>query len=364
MKVLISGGGTGGHVFPAIAIADALKRQLPSCEFLFVGALGKIEMEKVPAAGYKIIGLDIKGFKRNFSFDTIVTLFKAAKSALKALKIVRSFKPDVAIGVGGYASGPVLKIASVLGVTTMIQEQNSYAGVTNKLLAQKATKIFVAYEGMEKFFQSDKIVLTGNPVRSNIGNSMVSSDVAKLNLGIPNHHKVVLILGGSLGARTLNEAMVAGYDQLRNRLDITIIWQVGKLYLEEFKTSNVALMPNVKPVAFIEDMSSVYAAVDVIVARAGALTISELAIVGKPAILIPSPNVSEDHQTHNAMSLVNAGAALFIEDKKAVDSMVKEMLALLDNEEQLSYLAKNMSAMGKPNAADQIATIIINTIKP
>jgi len=363
MRVLISGGGTGGHVFPAIAIADALKKLVPSCEFLFVGANGKIEMDKVPAAGYKIIGLDIKGFKRKVSFDTISTLFKVSKSAFKALNIVRAFKPDVAIGVGGYASGPVLKIASVLGIPTMIQEQNSYAGVTNKLLAQKASKIFVAYDGMEKFFQKDKIVLTGNPVRSNIGEKLMSSDQAKLSLGIPDHHKVILILGGSLGARTLNEAMVAGYEQLRNRLDITIIWQVGKLYLEEFKSSNVALMPNVKPVAFIEDMSSVYAAVDVIVARAGALTISELAIVGKPAILIPSPNVSEDHQTHNAMSLVKVGAAMFIEDKNAVSTMVKQMLVLLDDDQKLASLSSNMKATGKPNAADEIASIIINTIK-
>ncbi len=362
MKVLISGGGTGGHVFPAIAIADALKKKDGNTDILFVGANGKIEMDKVPQAGYKIIGLDIKGFKRSFSLDTIVTTWKAAKALFKAINIVKTFKPDVAIGVGGYASGPTLKVASLLGVPTMIQEQNSYAGVTNKLLARKASKIFVAYSGMEKFFEASKIVHTGNPIRSTIQMEGKSKKEAMQKLGLNPDHKMILVMGGSLGARTINEALVEGEALLAQSTHVHIYWQVGKLYLSEFKNKNIATLPNVTMVDFIEDMPTVYTAADIIVGRAGALTISELAIVGKAAILVPSPNVAEDHQTHNAMSLVNAGAAILVKDIEAGKTLVPVMINLVNDHEQSAKLAANMKGLAKPNAADQIATYIFETI--
>ncbi len=362
MKILISGGGTGGHVFPAIAIADALKAKLPDAEFLFVGAAGKIEMEKVPAAGYKIIGLDIKGFKRSLSIDTVKTAIKAAKSMLRALSIVRSFKPNVAIGVGGYASGPTLKIASLLGIPTIIQEQNSFAGVTNKLLAKNAKKIFVAYDGMDKFFEADKIIKAGNPIRNNILKNDLTQEEAKKNLNIPTNHSVVLLMGGSLGARTINESMVFGHELVKRNEDTTFIWQVGKLYMDEFKEHSVSKLPNVKVVAFIEDMATVYAASDIIVSRAGALSISELAIVGKPTILIPSPNVAEDHQTHNALSLSSKNAAILIKDSEAKNILIEEVFNLLNDQSKRQTLSENLLKMAHPHAATTIAEEIINTL--
>lgn len=363
MRVMISGGGTGGHVFPAIAIADALKHLRNDIDILFVGANGKIEMDKVPQAGYKIIGLDIKGFRRSLSWDTVVTLFKAAKSLLKAVKLVRSFKPDVAIGVGGYASGPVLKVASLLNVPTMIQEQNSYAGVTNKLLAKNAKKIFVAYPNMDKFFDKEKIVYTGNPIRNGISSGKYTKAEAMQKLGFPADKKLILIMGGSLGARTINEALVRGTGQITALKDTVLYWQAGKLYIEEFKKETIAGLDHVAIKDFIEDMAAAYAAADIIVARAGALTISELALVGKPAILVPSPNVAEDHQTHNAMSLVNAGAALLIKDKDAGEQLVPHMLALASDEKKCALLADHMKKLGKPNAADDIAKYILEALE-
>jgi UDP-N-acetylglucosamine--N-acetylmuramyl-(pentapeptide) pyrophosphoryl-undecaprenol N-acetylglucosamine transferase len=362
MRILISGGGTGGHVFPAIAIADAIKAIRPDAEFLFVGANGKIEMEKVPAAGYKIVGLDVKGFNRKLSFDTVKTAIKAAKAMVKALNIVREFKPSIAIGVGGYASGPTLKIAAIVGVPTILQEQNSYAGITNKLLAKKASKIFVAYEGMEKFFEKSKIIIAGNPVRKNILNRELNQSEAKSKLTIPANHHVVLMMGGSLGARTINEAMVFGCDLIKKNEDTTFIWQVGKLYMDEFKNQSVSKLPNVKVVDFIEDMATVYSAVDIIVSRAGALSIAELAIVGKPTLLVPSPNVAEDHQTHNALALVNQKAAILIKDNEAQQTLIKEVFQLLQAEEKKTELSANLKALAKPNAAETIAKEIINTI--
>ena len=362
MKVLISGGGTGGHVFPAIAIADAIKAMHPETEFLFVGANGKIEMEKVPAAGYKIIGLNISGFKRKLSFDTIKTAIKAAKATVKALSIVRTFKPHVAIGVGGYASGPTLKIASILGIPTMLQEQNSFPGVTNKLLAKNATKIYVAYDGMDQFFDSNKIVYTGNPVRGQILNNEMNQETARQKLHIPANHHVVLMMGGSLGARTINEAMANSHDLIKNHEDTTFIWQVGKLYMDEFKNKSVSKLPNVKVVDFIEDMAAVYAASDLIVSRAGALSIAELAIVGKPTILIPSPNVAEDHQTHNAMALVHKEAAIMVKDKEAADTLLPQVFNLIADNALRSKLSKNLLQLARPDAARQIASDIFLTI--
>lgn len=363
MKVLISGGGTGGHVFPAIAIADAIKAVQPDTTFLFIGAKGKIEMEKVPAAGYDIIGLDIKGFKRNLSFDTVKTAFKAALAMVKAVSIVRKFKPDVAVGVGGYASGPTLKVASILGIPTMIQEQNSFAGVTNKLLAKKAAQIFVAYDGMERFFEAQKIKITGNPVRSNIITHEFTEGEAKANLGIDPAQQVVLIMGGSLGARTINQAMSWGVDLIKDRPNTTFIWQVGKLYTEEFKTHEVSKLPNVQYLSFIEDMPTVYAAADIIVGRAGALTIAELALVGKPAILVPSPNVAEDHQTHNAMALVTKGAALLVKDVDAETTLVPTILSTLDNVSLKGDLSTSIIKLGKKDAASDIAKCIVDYVK-
>jgi UDP-N-acetylglucosamine--N-acetylmuramyl-(pentapeptide) pyrophosphoryl-undecaprenol N-acetylglucosamine transferase len=362
MRVLISGGGTGGHVFPAIAIADAIKAKVPDAEFLFIGANGKIEMQKVPAAGYKIIGLDVKGFQRKLSLENIITVIKAGRAMIQALSIIRSFKPDVAIGVGGYASGPTLKVASLLGIPTMLQEQNSYAGVTNKLLAKKAKKIFVAYEGMQKFFEEEKIIVTGNPVRSNIIARQFTKGEAKAKLGIDPDQKVVMLMGGSLGARTINKAMVHSTSLISEAKDVTFIWQVGKLYMEEFKNQPVSKLPNVKAVDFIEDMPTVYAAVDLIVGRAGALTIAELALVGKPSILVPSPNVTEDHQTHNAIALVNKGAALLVKDVEAETTLMPNVFTLLSDQAKMQDLSTNILGFAKPDAADTIATHIINYV--
>lgn len=357
--MLVSGGGTGGHVFPAIAIADALRNKMSDVDILFVGAKGRIEMEKVPSAGYHIVGLSISGFQRKFTVRNIINIFKLVGAMFKAWSIVRKFRPDIAIGVGGYASGPVLKISEWLGVTTAIQEQNSYAGVTNRILATGASKIFVAYEGMEKFFPKNKIVLTGNPVRKDIVNKNITTEEAKAKLELDQNRKTILILGGSLGARTLNES-VAGYvSALRSRSDLQVFWQVGKLYYEEFKKSEVAKLPNIIMVPFIDDMKTAYAAADVIISRAGALTISELTIVGKPSILVPSPNVAEDHQTENAKSLVRKKAALMVGDDESRKKLIPLAIELLDNARLQAELSTNISSLAKPDAADAIAAELI-----
>jgi UDP-N-acetylglucosamine--N-acetylmuramyl-(pentapeptide) pyrophosphoryl-undecaprenol N-acetylglucosamine transferase len=363
LKVIISGGGTGGHIFPAVAIADALKKARPDCEILFVGAKGKMEMEKVPAAGYKIEGLDIVGMQRKFTFKNLLLPFKLIKSLLSARQIVKSFKPDVAVGVGGYASGPLLQVCGWMNIPYFIQEQNSFAGVTNKILAKKAKNVFVAYKGMDKFFETKKIIMSGNPVRSQIVAANISTEEARAILGVDTNKKTTLIFGGSLGARTLNDAIAQQVDLIKKHSDIQIIWQVGKLYYEEFIRSEVAKMPNVRILPFIEDMATAYKAADVVVSRAGALTISELSLLGKPSILVPSPNVAEDHQTHNAMALVNEGAAILVKDVEAKTTLLPTLLSLLDNEEQRKKLQSNLLKLGQHNAADKIAAHIIDSIK-
>ncbi|MFZ1559452.1 MAG: undecaprenyldiphospho-muramoylpentapeptide beta-N-acetylglucosaminyltransferase [Saprospiraceae bacterium] len=358
-RVIISGGGTGGHVFPAIAIADAIKAAAPDTEILFVGANGKIEMEKVPKAGYKIEGLNITGFQRKLTLRNLSFPFKLAASMLKAVMIVRKFRPDVAVGVGGYASGPVLKIANTFGIPTVLQEQNSFAGVTNRILASKANAVCVAYDGLERFFPKDKIIFTGNPVRKDILDKKINAEQAKQSLGLNQNKKTVLIFGGSLGARTINEAVLANADALLGMKDVNIIWQVGKIYFEEYKNCRLSGQKDINIIPFIEDMDIAYSAADIVVCRAGALTISELAILGKAAVLIPSPNVAEDHQTVNAMSLVNKGAAVLIRDVEAKEKLVTEIESLLSDEVRKSGLESNIKYFARPEAAKQIAAEIL-----
>jgi len=357
--VIISGGGTGGHVFPAIAIADAIKAAAPDTEILFVGANGKIEMEKVPKAGYKIEGLNITGFQRKLTLRNLSFPFKLAASMLKAVMIVRKFRPDVAVGVGGYASGPVLKIANTFGLPTVLQEQNSFAGVTNRILASKANAVCVAYDGLERFFPKDKIIFTGNPVRKDILDKKINAEQAKQSLGLNQNKKTVLIFGGSLGARTINEAVLANADALLGIKDVNIIWQVGKIYFDEYKNCRLSGQKDIKIIPFIEDMDMAYSAADIVVCRAGALTISELAILGKAAVLIPSPNVAEDHQTVNAMSLVNKGATVLIRDVEAKEKLVTEIESLLRDEVRKSGLESNIKYFARPEAAKQIAAEIL-----
>jgi len=363
MRVIISGGGTGGHVFPAIAIANEIKNQKPEAEILFVGAKGKLEMDRVPKAGYPIVGLPIQGFHRKLTMRNLAFPFKLFKSMWKARKVVKDFKPDVAVGVGGYASGPTLQMAAGNGISTMVQEQNSYAGVTNKLLGKKVDKICVAYHGMEKFFPADKIRFTGNPVRREIFENEITTSGAKESLGLDIDKKTVLIFGGSLGARALNESIESGAELLRQRPEINIIWQVGKLYYEDYKNSKVAKLPNVTVLPFIEDMASAYKAADLVVCRAGALTISELSLVVKAAILVPSPNVAEDHQTKNAMALVNKNAAMMITDAEGKEKLVKTMLELIVDDVKCEELRSNLKDFGRPNAAEEIAKVAIQLAK-
>ncbi|MFT6337445.1 MAG: UDP-N-acetylglucosamine--N-acetylmuramyl-(pentapeptide) pyrophosphoryl-undecaprenol N-acetylglucosamine transferase [Halioglobus sp.] len=362
MRVIISGGGTGGHVFPAIAIANEIKKQNPDAEFLFVGAEGKLEMDRVPKAGYPIVGLPIQGFHRKLTLRNLAFPFKLFQSMWKARKVVKKFNPDVAVGVGGYASGPTLQMAAANGIPTLVQEQNSYAGVTNKILGRKANKVCVAYDGMEKFFPSEKIVFTGNPVRREIFENDITTSGAKAKLGLEVGNKTILIFGGSLGARALNESIESGAELLRQHSEINVIWQVGKLYYEDYKNSEVAKLPNVTVLPFIEDMASAYKAADLVVCRAGALTISELSLVVKAAILVPSPNVAEDHQSQNAMALVNKGAAKMVLDADGKEKLVKTMLELIDNDEERKQLENNISYFGKPNAAEEIAKIVKSLI--
>lgn len=362
MKVLISGGGTGGHVFPAIAIADAIKRQHGEVAFQFVGAKGKIEMEKVPKAGYPIKGLWISGFHRKNMMRNLAFPFKLISSLWKAFWIVRGFKPDVAVGVGGYASGPTLQIANWLGVPTLIQEQNSHPGVTNRLLASKVDKICVVYEGMDKFFPKEKIVLTGNPVRQDIIDLKGTRAEACAHFGLDPNKKILFLFGGSLGAQSMNEAVAASVELLKNKPDVQLYWQAGKLYIERFKDSEVAQLPNVKITAFIDRMDLAYVMADVIISRAGG-SISEMCIVGKPAVLVPSPNVAEDHQTANVQSLVAKEAAILVKDKDAKTEMLKAAMDLLEDEVTYAKLSRNIKQMEKPDAADRIAKEVLALVK-
>jgi UDP-N-acetylglucosamine--N-acetylmuramyl-(pentapeptide) pyrophosphoryl-undecaprenol N-acetylglucosamine transferase len=360
-KIIISGGGTGGHIFPAIAIADALKEKDPTIQIQFVGAEGKMEMEKVPAAGYPIEGLWISGIQRKLTLQNLLFPFKLISSMWKAGNIIKRFKPDVAVGVGGYASYPTLAMAAKRGIPTLIQEQNSYAGVSNKMLKNKVRTVCVAYDRMEQFFPGANIIWTGNPVRKDIVDLSGKREEALQHFGFKANRKTIVILGGSLGARTLNNSMGANAELLAKHPEVQVLWQAGSMYIEEFKASATAQLENVNVQAFIKRMDLAYAAADVVIGRAGALTISELCLVGKPAILVPSPNVAEDHQTKNAMALVDKGAAILVPDKEA-ETMLQVAIELLGNSDQIALLSKNIKQLAKPDAAARIAAEVLKLI--
>lgn len=358
-KILISGGGTGGHIFPALSIANAVKRRLDA-DILFVGADNRMEMEKVPAAGYEIKGLPVAGFDRKNLLRNIGVLLKLRKSMSIARRIVKDFKPDIAIGVGGYCSGPTLKAAQKAGVPTLLQEQNSYAGVTNKLLAKKAKKICVAYPEMERFFPADKIVMTGNPVRKDLLSQTITAEKARERFGLNPKLPTVLVVGGSLGARTLNESMEAGIRRLYEE-GIQVIWQTGK----NFGDRGPAAAKNLEGVVvtrFISDMASAYAAADLVVSRAGAGSISELELLGKPSVLVPSPNVAEDHQTKNARALSDKGAAILVEDAKAADSLVDEIIALIGDRKKLADMSAKIRELALPDSDEKIVDEIVKIL--
>ena len=356
LKLIVSGGGTGGHIFPAVSIANAVKKQHPEAEILFVGAEGRMEMQRVPAAGYKIVGLPIAGFDRKNMFKNIAVVWKIIKSQMLARKVIKDFCPMVVVGVGGYASGPTLKVAGSMGIPTLIQEQNSYAGVTNKLLAKTARKICVAYEGMERFFPKDKIVMTGNPVRQSLlDNKMPKSDAVKF-FELDSDKPVVLIIGGSLGARTLNESVLGNLDEIR-KSGVQFIWQTGKFYSDEIKErlSKEAPLENLHVTDFISNMDAAYSAADLVISRAGASSISELCLLKKPSILVPSPNVAEDHQTKNAMALATRNAALLVKDAEAKDKLIGLAINTVADSDKLLLLGENAGKMAFHNSADIIA---------
>lgn len=362
IKIIVSGGGTGGHIYPAISIANALKQKHQDCEILFVGAEGKMEMEKVPAAGYDIIGLPIRGLQRSLSKENLKFFSRLLKSIWKAKAIVKGFEPDAVVGVGGYASGPLLHVAAKLGVPALIQEQNSYAGITNKLLAKKAKKICVAYEGMERFFPKEKIVMTGNPVRKDLLEIESKREEALKHFGLKSDKKTILIVGGSLGARTINNSVLNSLDAI-SQSGVQVIWQTGKFYIEKVtKELENWDLPNLKVTDFLSRMDLAYAAADIVISRAGAGTISELCLVEKACILVPSPNVSEDHQTKNAMALVNKDAAVMVKDVEAEVNLIPQALDLINKEERCAQLAKNCKLLAKPDAADDIAEHILAMI--
>jgi len=356
MNFLISGGGTGGHIFPAISIANELKARHPEANFLFVGALGRMEMEKVPAAGYEIKGLPVHGFDRKRLWRNVKVLIELRKCLSMARDIVKEFKPDIAIGVGGYASGPVLKQAQKMGIPTLLQEQNSFAGVTNKLLAKKANCICVAYEGMERFFPAESIVLTGNPVRQNLLNCTATPQEARLAMGVDPSRKTILIIGGSLGARTINQTIIDGLATIGQHSDVQVIWQSGKVYDDQCREALAAAhIDNVVQMPFIANMDMAYRAADLVVSRAGASSISELQLLGKAAILVPSPNVAEDHQTHNAQALVKQHAAIMVRDADAPERLVDTMLDTVAHDDELALLGENAGKMALRDAAQHIA---------
>lgn len=356
VRIIISGGGTGGHIFPAVSIANALKKQHPDTEILFVGAEGRMEMQRVPAAGYRIIGLPVAGFDRKHLLKNIGVLVKLVRSQLKARKIIKDFKPHAAVGVGGYASGPTLKVAGSMGIPTLLQEQNSYAGVTNKLLAKQAAKICVAYEGMERFFDKNKIILTGNPVRQNLLDTKLSREEAVRSFGFDTTKKTVLIIGGSLGARTINRCVMQGLEKIKAS-GVQFIWQTGKFYIDEAKAAvrQVGELPMLYVTDFIADMATAYRAADLVISRAGAGSISELCLLEKPVILVPSPNVAEDHQTKNALALVNKDAALYVKDSEAADKLLDEAVKAVNQPETLKNLSTNIAKLAFRDSADVIA---------
>ena len=354
-NVLVSGGGTGGHIFPALSIANEIRRRFPEARILFVGAEGRMEMEKVPAAGYNIIGLPVSGFDRKHLLRNFKVVARLLKSMGLAKKILRDFKPDIAIGVGGYASGPMLKAAQKQGIPTLLQEQNSYAGVTNKLLAAKADSICVAYEGMERFFPADKIVLTGNPVRRNLLDCGATPEQARQAMGVDPNKKTILIIGGSLGARTINNAIIDGLSKIGETYPVQVIWQTGKIYDQHCREALQASgVKNVVQMPFISNMDMAYRAADLVVSRAGASSISELQLLGKAAILVPSPNVAEDHQTKNAMALVKHDAAIMVTDADASSQLVDTMLDTVVDTEKTALLGSNVEKMALRDAAEHI----------
>jgi UDP-N-acetylglucosamine--N-acetylmuramyl-(pentapeptide) pyrophosphoryl-undecaprenol N-acetylglucosamine transferase len=360
MKVILSGGGTGGHIYPAIAVANALREMMPDVEILFVGAKGKMEMEKVPAAGYEVKGLWISGLDRRLSMRNFLFPFKVFSSLTASVSILRRFRPQVVAGFGGYASGPVMRAASWLGIPIVIQEQNSYAGITNRILARHADHICVAYPGMERVFSEDKIIETGNPVRKDLLELKSKRAEARAFFGLSEQKKTILLFGGSLGARTLNEVMGANTEFFRQHDDIQVLWQMGKLYADKYARSHTAGLANVRAMPFIDKMDLAYAVADVVICRAGALTISELSLAGKATILVPSPNVAEDHQTKNARTLVERGAALMVADKHAADAL-ETAREILENADTKLGLEISISALARPDAAERIAEIIIQS---
>lgn len=367
MKFLISGGGTGGHIFPAVSIANALREADPSCEILFVGALGRMEMERVPQAGYKIIGLPVKGFDRSHPWKNIRVVIDLIRSMRQARKIIREFRPDVGVGVGGYASGAAMKVAAKMGVPILLQEQNGFAGVTNKLLKDDAKKICVAYEGMERFFPKEKIILTGNPVRQNLTFGTKEEAISYFNeefgVNFTTDKKTLLIIGGSLGARTINLSIIAHLKELAES-GIQVIWQTGKNYFVDCNTA-LATLPhdNIICTDFVSQMPLAYALADLVISRAGASSISELCLLGKPSILVPSPNVAEDHQTHNAMALVKKDAAVLVKDVDASKLLIDTALSLIQDDMHLESLRKNILTLALPDSARHIAEEVMKLAK-
>jgi len=362
-KFIVSGGGTGGHIFPALSIADGLRNRFPGCEILFVGAAGKMEMEKVPAAGYRIIGLPVAGFHRGEILRNFMFLPKLVQSLLKARKIVKDFRPDVVIGVGGYASGPTLRVSATLGIPIVLQEQNSFAGVTNKMLGKKAKKICVAYDKMERFFPAEKIIFTGNPIRQGLASITPRTTEAKAYFNVTIDQPVVLVVGGSLGAGTLNKSVLASLELIR-KSDVVIIWQTGKYYFEDINNRlKENPVPNIRLMEFIPRMDLAYSVADLVISRAGAGTISELCMVAAAAILVPSPNVAEDHQTSNAMSLVEKDAAIMVKDAVAISELIPDALALVNNREKCLRLSQNIKRLATPRATEDIVEVIASLIK-
>lgn len=361
-KVIISGGGTGGHIFPAVAIANALKEKYPDIDILFVGAMGRMEMEKVPAAGYKIEGLNISGIQRKLTLKNLAVPFKIIGSTLKAKRILKAFKPDIVIGTGGYASGPMLRVAAKKGIPTVIQEQNSFPGLTNKILSKRVNKICVAFDGLEKFFPKEKIVLTGNPVRSEVVKLQGKKPRAAEFFVLNEQQPTILIVGGSLGARTINHAVKKFAAEWNNNYQV--IWQTGKPFFEEAKKHvEENKLTNIKVYDFISKMDLAYAMADVVISRAGAIAISELCLVQKPVVLIPSPNVAEDHQTKNAMALVNHGAAVLVKDADAVEKLGTTMDEIMNNKEKQEQLTINITKLGLSNATNAIVGVIEQLVK-
>ena len=359
-KVIISGGGTGGHIFPALSIANALKRLDKDIEILFVGAEGKMEMEKVPEAGYKIVGLPVRGLQRKLTLSNLKVLWNLWRSLKKAKRVVQEFKPDVVVGVGGYASGPIGKVAANAGIPLVLQEQNSYAGVTNKLLAKKAAKICVAYEGMERFFPKEKIIFTGNPVRKDLLNAANERAEGIAFYGLDANKKTVLITGGSLGAGSINKAMVRWLEKIAGWKNVQVIWQCGSYYHKELEEQLKGRMPeNVKFMPFLKRMDLAYACADLVVARAGAGTISELCLLGKAAVLVPSPNVAEDHQTKNAMALVNKQAAVMVKDAEVVERLGEVMERLLQDDGERKSLSDHILTLAMKDSDEVIAREIL-----